>query len=223
MRTFAVILAGGAGSRMKSGIPKQFIPLAGLPVIMHTIQKFRDFDPKMEILVVLPEQYISLWKELCNEFKFAVEHQFVRGGAERFFSVKNALERIPDDSLVLIHDGVRPLVSIETIDRVRQKALEAGNAIPFVDVNESIRHVDANGSKAVDRDLYKIIQTPQAFHSKLIKEAYNQDYNPAFTDDASVLEAMGYPIELVLGNLRNIKITRSIDLILAESLINHEM
>jgi 2-C-methyl-D-erythritol 4-phosphate cytidylyltransferase len=160
-----------------------------------------------------------LWKDLCNEFKFDIEHQIVRGGSERFYSVKNALDRIPEGQLVLIHDGVRPLVTHETIDRVRQTAIEKGNAIPYIDHNESLRQIVGETSKAVKREKYKIIQTPQAFNSTLIKNAYQLKYRKSFTDDASVLEASGTNIEMVLGNLKNIKITRSIDLSIAESLM----
>ncbi len=219
MRTFAVILAGGIGLRMESEIPKQFIPLAGKPVIMHTISNFRKFDSKLEIIVVLPEEHVDLWKELCNEFRFEIEHTIIRGGKERFHSVKNALDIIPDNCLVMIHDGVRPLVSHRSIDRVRQKAIEKGNAIPFVDINESIRKVGKDKSKAVKREQFKIIQTPQAFISQDIKLAYQQKYKKSFTDDASVYEGLGNKVELVLGNNKNIKITRPIDLIIAERLL----
>ena len=219
MRTFAIILGGGVGNRMESDIPKQFIPLAGKPVIMHTIQNFRNFDSKIEIVLVLPEAHIQLWKGLCIEFNFGIEHQIIRGGRERFYSVKNALTHLPDDSIVLIHDGVRPLVSHETIDRVQEKAIECGNAIPYIDINESIRKIGKAGSKSVKRDSIKIIQTPQAFHTDKIKEAYSASYRKSFTDDASVFEANGHNIELVLGNVRNIKITRPIDLVIAESLL----
>jgi 2-C-methyl-D-erythritol 4-phosphate cytidylyltransferase len=219
MRTFAVILGGGVGNRMDSLIPKQFIPLAGKPVIMHTIEKFRSYNAKIEIILVLPEAHIQLWKDMCNEFQFGVEHQIVRGGKERFYSVKNAITHLPDDSIVLIHDGVRPLVSHETIDRVQERAIEKGNAIPYVDINESIRRITKEGNKAVKRDGFKIIQTPQAFNTRDIKAAYSARYRKSFTDDASVFEAKGHKIELVLGNQRNIKITRPIDLVIAESLL----
>lgn len=220
MKTYVVILGGGVGQRMGSTIPKQFIPLLGKPIIMHTIQNFRDFDPKIEVIVALPEAHITLWKDLCNEFKFGIEHQIVRGGKERFYSVRNALERIPDDSIVLIHDGVRPLVSHEAIDRVRQRAIEKGNAIPYVDMNESLRKLKADSNKAVKREFYKVVQTPQAFQSSTIKAAYKNRFRKSFTDDASVLEASGVEIEMVYGNLKNIKITRPIDLAIAESLID---
>lgn len=220
MRTFAVILGGGVGARMETSIPKQFIPLNGKPVIMHTIQNFNDFDPKMKVIVVLPDEHFQLWKDLCIEFNFGIEHQIIRGGKERFYSVKNALEGIPDDSLVLIHDGVRPIISHETIDRVRQRAIEKGNAIPYIDINESIRKVSSEKNKPVKRENYKIIQTPQAFKTEIIKTAYKNRYRKSFTDDASVFEADGGKVELVLGNVRNIKITRPIDLIIAESLMS---
>ena len=219
MNTYVIILAGGIGSRMESAIPKQFIPIVGKPVIMHTIQTFRDFDPKMEIILALPEAHTALWKDLCSEFKFGVEHQIVRGGRERFFSVKNALDRVPDDAIVLIHDGVRPLVSENTIDRVRQCAIEKGNAIPYITSPDSLREVDGEKSIAVDRSKFVRIQTPQGFQAKKIKDAYKGDFKPFFTDDASVLEAMGEKIELVLGNNRNIKITQPIDLVIVESLM----
>lgn len=219
MRTFVIILAGGKGSRMESEIPKQFIPIAGKPVIMHTIDKFRTFDAKLEIIVVLPDIYVDLWKDLCNEFKFETTHSIVRGGNERFYSVKNALATIPNDCLVMIHDGVRPLVNHQSIDRVLQKANDCGNAVPYIDINESIRKVLKDKSKTVNRNKYKIIQTPQGFKSDLIKLAYEQDYNDFFTDDASVLEAFGEKIELVLGNTKNIKITRPVDLMIAERLL----
>jgi 2-C-methyl-D-erythritol 4-phosphate cytidylyltransferase len=222
MRTFVIILAGGKGSRMDSEIPKQFIPILGKPVIMHTIEKFRSFDPKIEIIVVLPEVHIDLWKEMCNEFKFDIVHSIARGGDERFHSVKNALSLVPENSLVMIHDGVRPLVSHQSIDRVLQKASELGNAIPYIDINESIRKVGKTKSKSVNRNDYKIIQTPQAFKSDLIKSAYEQEYIDSFTDDASVLEAKGESINLVLGNTKNIKITRPVDLIITERLLEDD-
>ena len=219
MKTFAIILGGGVGTRMESSIPKQFIPLDGKPVIMHTIQNFHDFDAKMQIVLVLPMEHITLWKDLCTEFNFDIEHQIIRGGKERFYSVKNALATIPDDAIVLIQDGVRPLASHETIDRVRQKAIEKGNAIPYVDINESIRKVSKEKTKAVKRHNYKLIQTPQGFKSNIIKQAYKNRYRKSFTDDASVAEAAGEKIEMVLGNVKNIKITRPIDLMIAESLM----
>ena len=219
METYAIILGGGVGKRMDNLIPKQFIPIVGKPIIMHTIQKFRDFDPKLEIILVLPDAHITLWKDLCNEFKFGVEHQIVRGGKERFYSVKNALERLPGEGIVLIHDGVRPLVSHKTIGRVIKKATKKGNAIPYIDINESIRKITKKVTKPVKRESYKLIQTPQAFKVELIKKAYQTKFQKSFTDDSRVLETMGEQIELVRGNLENIKITRPIDLTIAGALL----
>ncbi len=219
MEIYVIILAGGVGSRMETSIPKQFIPIAGKPVIMHTIEKFREYNQKINIIIALPDAHISLWKSLCNEFNFAVEHQIARGGNERYFSVKNSLEWVPDNAIVLIHDGVRPLVSRSTIDRVCELTAEKGNAIPYLPSNDSLRELTDDSSKSVDRSKFVRIQTPQGFIAKKIKAAYNGEYRPTYTDDASVFESTGAKIELVLGNNRNIKITEPIDLVVAESLL----
>jgi len=219
MDKYVLIIAGGVGKRMNMDIPKQFIPIAGKPVLMHTISKFRAFDSKINIIVIIPKEHIALWKDLCTEFNFKVEHQIVRGGKERFYSVKNGLKIVPDNSLVLIHDGVRPLVSIETIKRVTETSEKLGNAIPFIDMTQSVRKVVKGKNNAVDRSQLKLIQTPQGFHSSLIKEAYSKRYRASFTDDASVLEAQGFTINLVKGNHKNIKITSSTDLHLVECLV----
>jgi len=219
MDKYVLILAGGMGQRMNMDIPKQFIPVLGKPVLMHTINKFREYDPKLQIVVIIPKEHIPLWKDLCTEFAFNIEHQIVTGGKQRFYSVKNGLSRVPDDALVLIHDGVRPLVSTETIDRVAQMAEEKGNAIPYIDIVHSVRKVANGKNKAIDRSKLKIIQTPQGFHSTLIKQAYAKRYRKSFTDDASVLEALGYEINLVKGNNKNMKITNSTDIHLVECLM----
>lgn len=219
MNRFALILAGGTGTRMKTGIPKQFIPINGLPVLMHSFKRFRDFDPKMQLIAVLPEEHIPLWKDLCTEFKFGIEHQIVRGGKERFFSVKNGLQHVNDDALVAIHDGVRPMVSQETIKRVFDTAKQKGNAIPCVPLTQSLRQLTPDGSKSKPREEHRLIQTPQCFNSTLIKRAYEADYLQHFTDDASVLEHSGHPIHLVEGNHENIKITLPMDIRIAESLL----
>ena len=216
MEKYVLIVAGGMGKRMQMNIPKQFIPIAGKPVLMHTISVFHDFDPKFHIVVVIPKEHIPLWKDLCTEFNFKVEHQIVQGGKERFYSVKKGLERVDNDALVLIHDGVRPLVSRETIQRVSAEAEQKGNAIPYIDIVHSIRKIGKGKSRAVDRSRFKIIQTPQGFHSNLIKSAYARRYRKSFTDDASVIEALGYEVNLVKGNTKNMKITNSMDIQLAE-------
>lgn len=218
MERYAIILAGGAGTRMKTGIPKQFIPIQGLPVLMHSFKRFRDFDPKMKLIAVLPEEHISLWKDLCTEFSFDIEHQIVRGGKERFFSVKNGLQNINDDTLVAIHDGVRPFVSNDTLERVFNTAKLKGNAVPAIKLTQSLRKLDHDGSISQNREDFRLIQTPQCFNSTLIKNAYQAEYLKDFTDDASVLEHSGHPIHLVDGNPENIKITLPMDIRIAESL-----
>lgn len=223
MEKYVIIVAGGMGSRMNSGIPKQFIPINNKPILMHTIQNFRNFEAKMKIILVLPAEHIKLWKELCTEFHFDVEHQIVRGGKERFYSVKNGLKLVPMDALVLIHDGVRPLVSHQTIERTIDQAVKNGNAVPCIKIVDSMRKISPENSKIVSRDEYRLIQTPQVFHASLIKHAYQKRYRKNFTDDASVLESFGIKINLVEGNQSNIKITQPIDITIAEALISSEL
>lgn len=222
MENYVIIVAGGKGNRMKSGIPKQFIPINNKPILMHTIQNFRNYESKMKIILVIPADHIKLWKELCTEFHFDVEHQIVRGGKERFYSVKNGLKVVPMDALVLIHDGVRPLVSHQTIERAIETALKKGNAVPCIKVIDSMRRISADNSKIVNREEYRLIQTPQVFHASLIKHAYQKRYRKNFTDDASVLESFGVKINLVEGNQSNLKITQPIDITISEALISSE-
>jgi len=219
MDKYVLILAGGVGKRMNMDIPKQFIPIAGKPVLMHTISKFYSFDPSSHIIVIIPKGHIPLWKDLCLEFNFKVKHQIVRGGKERFYSVKNGLKHVPENAIALIHDGVRPLVSNETIARVIEGCEAKGNAIPYMDMTQSVRKVAQGKNKSINRSQLKLIQTPQGFKSSLIKEAYTKRYRASFTDDASVLEALGHSINLVKGNHKNIKITSSTDLHLVECLL----
>lgn len=219
MKKYVLILAGGIGKRMNSDIPKQFIPIVGKPVLMHTIAKFREYDPEMQIIVIIPKVHIPLWLDLCQEFSFKIEHEIVEGGKERFYSVRNGLDAISDSGLILIHDGVRPLVSLETIDRVVNTSLEKGNAIPCMEINQSVRKVSAGKNRMINRAGLRVIQTPQGFHSKLIKEAYSKRYRKSFTDDASVLEASGHEINLVKGNNKNLKITNSIDIHMIDCLM----
>lgn len=219
MEKYVLIIAGGIGQRMNTDIPKQFIPIAGKPVLMHTIAKFHNFDSKIHIVVIIPREHISLWKDLCKEFNFKIEHQIIHGGKERFYSVKNGLKVVAENSLVLIHDGVRPLVSNETISRVIETTQQKGNAIPFTEMVQSVRKVQKGKNKAINRNQLKLIQTPQGFHSNLIKAAYSKRFRQSFTDDASVLEVMGHEINLVKGNHKNIKITSSTDLHLVDCMM----
>ena len=217
-----IIVAGGSGKRMDADIPKQFLLLNGKPILMHTCETFYNFDPALSLIIVLPAEHIASWKTLCKTHSFTISHLIVEGGPERFYSVRNALLTIhPDESLVAIHDGVRPLVSHETIQIAFAAALKYGNAIPVIPVIESVREQSPTGNHIVDRSKLQLIQTPQVFKSSLICKAYEQEYSSSYTDDASVLEKMGEKIVLTKGNPENIKITRSIDLIIAGALINH--
>ena len=220
MNRYALIVAGGSGKRMGTDIPKQFLELAGMPVLMRTIERFRSFDNSIRIIVVLPEDQMEYWEELQKKYSFSIPCTAVKGGPERFFSVKNVLEKIEDCSLVAIHDGVRPLVSTDTIKRCFDAAQKFGNAVPVISPADSVRMITEQGNIPVNRQFLRIIQTPQVFDSKLIKKAYLQDYTPEFTDDASLLEKTGEAIHLVEGNRENLKITNPEDLAVAEALFN---
>ena len=219
MNSYVIVVAGGSGERMKSDIPKQFIEIAGKPVLMHTIEKFRLYDNSIEIIVVLPEKLMGYWNGLREKYSFSIPHKTAGGGATRFHSVRNGLELITGAGLVAVHDGVRPLVSIDTIGRCFETAAGLGNAIPVISPSDSLRMISGKGNKPLDRTGIKLVQTPQVFHTDLIKKAFLQDYRPEFTDDAMVLERTGECINLVEGNRENIKITTPEDLIIAESLM----
>lgn len=221
MKKFVIIVAGGSGSRMGTEIPKQFLELAGKPVLMHTIQIFCDYDPDCELILVLPEKQWEFWNGLCLKHSFSIVHQVVTGGETRFDSVRNGLKLIKDEGIVFIHDGVRPLVSSETLQRCFEMALKNGNAIPVLPVTESLRKLEGEHTISVDRSLYFNVQTPQTFRSEQILEAFRQNYDIAFTDDASVVEKAGYSIALVKGNPENIKITAPTDLIIAEAFLKN--
>jgi 2-C-methyl-D-erythritol 4-phosphate cytidylyltransferase len=220
MNLYALIVAGGSGKRMGTEIPKQFLELSGKPVLIRTIEKFWLFDASIKIITVLPEDQLGYWEELQKKHSFSIPCIVVKGGPARFFSVKNGLEKIEDNSLVAIHDGVRPLVSIDTIKRSFEAAQKFGNAVPVISPADSVRMITEKGNIPVNRQFLRIIQTPQVFDSKLIKKAYLQDYNPEFTDDASLLEKTGEAIHLVEGNRENLKITNPGDLAVAEALYN---
>lgn len=215
MKKFVLLLAGGSGKRMQSDTPKQFLELAGKPLLMHTFEAFRFMDG-LEFVLVLSRQDIPQWQQLCEQFHFNIIHQIAEGGPARFHSVKSGLKCIPDDSLVAIHDGVRPLVSREVIRQCFFMAGKKGNAIPAIPLNESIRKVSGAFNQALQREDYRIIQTPQVFQASLIKEAYKQVFDTSFTDDATVLEQNGHTIQLLEGNPENIKITHPRDLAFAE-------
>ena len=222
MDRYAILVAGGKGLRMGSDIPKQFLPLRGRPVLMHTIDVFRRTYPDIHIILVLPREQQDYWRQLCGQHDYDVELCVADGGETRFHSVRNGLSLIPDDAMgvVGVHDGVRPFVSPETIRRCFEAAEECGAVVPVVPVVETVRQVLADGSSmTVDRNAYRLVQTPQTFDIQLLKKAYGQPFDPFFTDDASVVEAMGHPIKLVEGNNENIKLTNPADLKLAEGMV----
>ena len=213
MKKIALIVAGGKGERMNADIPKQFLLLNDLPILMHTLNAFTDFDKR---ILVLPQSQIENWKTLCGEYNFALKHMLVAGGINRFGSVKNGLRKVDEGSIVAIHDGVRPLISKNLTNKLIATTKKGIGVVPVVSVKDSLRKVDGNNSKAVSRSsLYKV-QTPQCFFASTIKDAYKQNFSLFFTDDASVLESNGGKIIAILGEGKNIKITTKEDLRIAE-------
>lgn len=222
MRPYAIIVAGGKGLRMGGDVPKQFALLGGRPVLMHTIDAFVRSMPGIGVVLVLPEAQQEYWRSLCAEYAFSVPHSIAHGGATRFHSVMNGLAEVPEgeDVLVAVHDGVRPFVNARTVQHCFAKAEELGAVVPVVPVVETVRQLTSEGgSRTVDRDAYRLVQTPQTFHAALLKKAYAQPFCPQFTDDASVVEAMGVEVALVEGNRDNIKLTTPEDMQLAEALL----
>jgi 2-C-methyl-D-erythritol 4-phosphate cytidylyltransferase len=221
---YVIIVAGGKGLRMGSDIPKQFLPIGGKPVLMRTLERFREYDKDLQIILVLPEAQQDYWRELCKEYGFLVEYQLANGGKTRFHSVQNGLALIPDDAegVVGVHDGVRPFPSIDVIRNCYTTAREKKAVIPVIPVVETVRHLlvhSKDKSITVPRDEYRLVQTPQTFDIQLLKAANRQPYNDGFTDDASVVESYGHEITLVEGNRENIKITTPYDMKIAEVLI----
>ena len=221
MKRYAIIVAGGKGLRMGSEVPKQFLLIKDKPVLLRTLQAFHSFDSKIQIIVVLPAEQQETWQKICVRHECNIPHQITTGGETRFHSVKNGLALIPDntDAVVGVHDGVRPFVSQEVLQRCYALAEEYKAVIPVVPVIETIRKLnDAEGSETVPRSDYRLVQTPQVFEVATLKHAYEQPYIDTFTDDASVVEAMGIPVALAEGNRENIKITTQFDLRIAEAL-----
>ncbi len=217
MQRYMVVVAGGSGKRMGSDIPKQFLPINGKPLLMRTIERIKDYDDSINIILVLPESQFEYWALLCKEYGFRIPFKLVCGGQERFFSVKNALEYVPNDSVVGIHDGVRPFVSNQTLDRLFDALQNSDAVIPAIPPHESVRVDDGTKNTMLNRNTVKLVQTPQCFKSNLIKDAYTTEYKSFFTDDASVVEyALRVPITIVEGNRENIKITTPLDLMMGE-------
>lgn len=214
---YAIIVAGGSGSRMQQELPKQFTEVAGKPILMHTIERFYIYNPEVRLIVVLPQTQLDRWHELCRKHNFNRSHITVAGGATRFGSVKNGLETVQGEALVAVHDGVRPFVETGTIKAAFEEAAIYGSAVVAVSPKDSIRELTQEGSRAVPRTNYRLVQTPQCFRASILRRAYEQPEQEHFTDDASVVEQLGEKVILVEGSYRNIKITTPEDLVLAEA------
>ncbi len=227
-----IIVAGGKGLRMGSDLPKQFLPIGGRPVLMHTLEAFERAISGIRIVLVLPHDQQDFWRDLCRQHAFTLPHTIVDGGETRFHSVKNGLRSLSpapvrEGSLVAVHDGVRPFVSVDVIRRCFEAAREHAAVVPVVPVVETVRqllpsHTGEGVSATIDRSKLRLVQTPQVFTHSLLLQAYKQPYCDTFTDDASVVEALGHPVTLVDGNRENIKITTPFDLIIAEALLKAE-
>ena len=217
---YVIIVAGGKGLRMGSDIPKQFLPIGGKPVLMRTLERFREYSTELQIILVLPENQQDYWLQLCQQYHFEVKYQLANGGQTRFHSVQNGLALVPDDAdgVVGVHDGVRPFPSIDVIKNCYEAARTAKAVIPVIPVVETVRHLEGEGSVTVPRGDYRLVQTPQTFDIQLLKTANRQPYHDGFTDDASVVESYGHAITLVEGNRENIKITTPYDIVVAEAL-----
>ena len=224
---YVIIVAGGKGLRMGADIPKQFLPVGGKPVLMRTLERFREYAADLQIILVLPEAQQDYWRELCQQYHFDVEYTLANGGETRFHSVQNGLALVPDDAegVVGVHDGVRPFPSVEVIRNCYETARTAKAVIPVIPIVETVRHLvsesNVQRSITVPRGDYRLVQTPQTFDIQLLKAANRQPYNDGFTDDASVVEAYGFDITLVEGNRENIKITTPFDMTIAEALLNN--
>lgn len=213
-----IITAAGHGKRMGSQVPKQFLPIRGLPVLMHTIKRFYDFDNQIEIILTLPFDWVKYWDELCEKYSFQIKHRVVTGGEKRFHSVKNAINHATGD-LIAIHDGVRPLVTIETITRCFESAQILKAAVPAIQPNAGLRMKTEDGSQKVNRDSFVCTQTPQVFQRGILIRAYKQEYDPSYTDDATVVENLGVAIHVVDGDEDNIQITTKKDMVFAEEVL----
>ena len=222
-RYSVIIVAGGKGLRAGGEIPKQFQTIGDKPVLMHTIEAFYKFDNSMQIVVVLAEEFCEFWNKLCLDYNFNIKHTIAYGGETRFHSVKNGLEKVPDNEIVAIHDAARPFVSQEVIRRCFVNAFNHKcGVVPVIDEKNSIRQITDNGSKNIDSNSIKIVQTPQVFPAFDIKNAYKTEYNPFFTDDTSVAEKNGIKILLVEGDETNIKITTQFDFAIGELILRKE-
>ncbi|MEO6453180.1 MAG: 2-C-methyl-D-erythritol 4-phosphate cytidylyltransferase [Ginsengibacter sp.] len=220
MKKYAVIVAGGTGTRMKNSIPKQFLLLNNKPVLFYTINAFLKAYDDLQVILVLPETHIDNGKQIIDGYFNNIHIQLINGGRTRFHSVQNGLSQIKEESIIFVHDGVRCLLTTNLIHRCYDAAIAFGTAIPVITSKDSVRIIKESDNEAVDRNIIKLVQTPQTFHSKILQEAYKTDYKDNFTDEASVAEAYGVKVHLIEGEKNNIKITDPIDLMLAENIIN---
>jgi 2-C-methyl-D-erythritol 4-phosphate cytidylyltransferase len=221
-RDAVIIVAGGEGRRLGGEVPKQFLPLGDAPVLWHTLRAFHDYDPSLQIIVVLHPSWTGHWEKISSALQPAIDYEITTGGRTRFHSVRNGLARVRGDGLTAVHDASRPLVSRELLERTFTTAREKGNAIPAIPVTDSLREITAEGNRPVDRSRYRSIQTPQIFPTQLLKEAFRQPYEESFTDEATVVERTGENIYLAEGEKMNIKITTAFDLQVAELLLGKD-
>lgn len=221
MKKFAVIVAGGTGTRMKNSTPKQFLLLHGKPVLYYTLHTFLQSYPDLKIILVLPQEHVSAGQEIIDAFFDYNRIKITIGGNSRFQSVQNGLKLVDEEGIIFVHDAVRCLVSTRLIQLCYQTALETGSAIPIIDCKDSVRIITKDGNEALERKNVKLVQTPQTFHSKILLPAYQIDFKDKFTDEASVVEAFGLKVQLVNGEENNIKITRPVDLLIAEYLLSN--
>jgi len=219
MKKYAVIVAGGSGTRMGGSLPKQFLLLKDKPVLYYSIQTFLSAYTDMEVILVLPEAHIGTGQEIIDAYFDKERIQITEGGDTRFQSVKNGLQLVEDEAIIFVHDAVRCLVSEELIQRCYESAIETGSAVPAISSKDSVRLITEEGNDPVDRNTVMLIQTPQTFHSRILIPAYQIDYKDRFTDEATVVEAFGLKITLVEGEESNIKITRPLDMVIAENLL----
>lgn len=216
---YVIIVAGGSGKRMNAAVEKQFLPLGKSVVLLETLKAVHQSEPSANLILVLPKERFDFWNDICRKYGCTIPHRLVEGGKERFFSVKAAVDSISckdDNALVAVHDGVRPFVDVEVFGRCFAAAEESGAAVACIDASDSVRYE----GRAIDRSKVKLVQTPQCFKLSILKKAYEQEYDKTLTDDASLVESLGVKVRLVEGNERNIKLTRPLDLLIAENLIN---
>lgn len=221
MNKYAIIVAGGKGTRMGTDVPKQFLLIKNKPVLFYSIDTFLKAYNDVQLILVLPEEYISIGQEIVDGYFDNNRIQLINGGRTRFHSVQNGLSLIERESIIFVHDGVRCLLTTSLIHRTYEAAYEFGTCVPATVCKDSIRLIGVNDSTALDRNAVRLVQTPQAFHSKILLEAYKIDYKDKFTDEASVVEAYGLKVHLIEGEEYNIKITNPVDLIFADNLMDY--